>query len=443
MKYKIFWCKTNKFFLNKRLNFFANKKDENAIIITSCVVTDNAKKKFIYEIRHSLKTFDKVYFTWCWAFDRWKKIAEKKFFSDYPELQKFSDKIELLWESPDWNFLYKNDEKNFKNDEKNYWIQKIFDSVKKNFLWKNFSDQEKNYTTKKFIVIQNWCDSKCSFCLTISKRWKHRSRPIENIIQEILDFEKNWWKEIVITWINLAAYWAPNTNTFPNPNFANYIEKILEKTSIPRIKISSIWPEFLDEKFFKVVENERILPHFHFSIQSFSDEILKKMYRHYSEKKLDEILTKIRNLNHADKEFISIWADLIVWFPWESEKDFQKTLNWIEKYWITQLHAFPFSPHFKWDNVPAWTFENQIDEKIKKERMQKISETWEKVREKFLQKNKWTKKKVLVEGLKKWYENRFWRTENYIQIELNDEICKKNWLKKSKLKKGEIVEIVI
>ncbi|MCD5382727.1 hypothetical protein LR002_01240, partial [Candidatus Gracilibacteria bacterium] len=124
-------------------------------------------------------------------------------------------------------------------------------------------------------------------------------------------------------------------------------------------------------------------------------------------------------------------------------KDFQKTLNGIEKYGITQLHAFPFSPHFKGDNVPAGTFENQIDEKIKKERMQKISETGEKVREKFLQKNKGTKKKVLVEGLKKGYENRFGRTENYIQIELNDEICKKNGLKKSKLKKGEIVEIVI
>ena len=422
MDYKIFWCKTNKFFLNKRLNFFNNKK-EKSIIIASCVVTDNAKKKFIHEIKHSLKTFNKVYLTWCWAFDRWEKIAEKKFYSDYPELEKFSKNIELLWESPEKNFLY--EEKKISDDEKNLLIK------------------EKIYTTKKFVIIQNWCDSECSFCLTIAKRWTHRSRPIDNIVKEILDFEKNWWKEIVITWINLAAYWAINTNTFPNKNFANCIEQILEKTSIPRIKISSIWPEFLEDNFFKVIENERILPHFHFSIQSFSDNILSKMYRHYSEKTLNNVLTKIKNLNRPDKEFISIWADLIVWFPWETEEDFQKTLDWIEKYWITKLHAFPFSAHLKWDNVPAWNFKNQIDEKIKKERMWRINEIWNKTREKFLEKNKWTRKKVLVEWLKKWHLNREWRTENYILIELNDKICKKNNLVKSELKKWEIIEIEI
>jgi len=401
MNYKIFWCKTNKFFLNKWLNFFKDKKDENSIVITSCVVTDNAKKKFIHEIKHSLKTYEKVYLTWCWAFDRWKKIAEKKFYEQYPELKDFSEKIELLWESPNWDFEYSEEEK----------IENL-------------------YTTKKFILIQNWCDSNCSFCLTIAKRWKHRSRSPKNIIKEILDFEKNWWKEIVITWINLAWYWAKDTNSFPNKKFADLIEEILEKTSIPRIKISSIWPEFLEEKFFKVIENKRILPHFHFSIQSFSDKVLWKMYRHYWEKKLDEVLKNIRNLNRPDKEFISIWADLIVGFPWETEEDFQKTLDWIQKYWITQLHAFPFSAHLKWDNVVAWNFENQIDQKIKKERMQKISEIWDKVREKFLEKNKWTVKKVLVEWLKNW--KRQWRTENYIQIEVD-----KN------LKKWEIIEVKI
>ena len=424
MNHKIFWCKTNKFFLNKRLNFFKNnnQKDKqdnkNSIIIASCVVTDNAKRKFIHEIKHSLKNYEKVFLTWCWAFERWKKIAEEKFFLDYPELKEFSEKISLLWESPDDNFSYSKEEKSKEKEE---------------FL----------YTTKKFILIQNWCDSNCSFCLTIAKRWTHRSRSIKDIIEEILEFEKNWWKEIVITWINLAAYWSKNTNTYPNKKFADFIEEILKKTSISRIKISSIWPEFLEEKFFKVIQNKRIMPHFHFSIQSFSKNILKKMYRHYDDKKLDEVLKNIRNLNRSDKEFISIWADLIIWFPWETNEDFQETLNWIEKYWITQLHAFPFSAHLKWDNVPAWEFKNQIDEKIKKERMWKIKEIWYKVRDKFLEKNKNSTKHILVEWLKKWFKNRFWWTENYIQIELNDEFCKKNNLEKNNLKKWEIIKVKI
>ena len=75
--------------------------------------------------------------------------------------------------------------------------------------------------------------------------------------------------------------------------------------------------------------------------------------------------------------------------------------------------------------------------------MWRINEIWNKIREKFLEKNKNTRKKILVEWLKKSYENRFWWTENYIQIELDDKFCEKNWLKKEDLKKWEIIKVNI
>lgn len=125
------------------------------------------------------------------------------------------------------------------------------------------------------------------------------------------------------------------------------MENIIKKTSVPRIRISSLGPEFLDEKFFELMKNLRFLPHFHFSIQSFSDKVLKLMNRNYDAALLDHVLMRIRNLERGDKEFISIGADIITGFPGETAEEFQKTVEGVRKYEITKLHAFPFSAHEK------------------------------------------------------------------------------------------------
>ena len=84
---------------------------------------------------------------------------------------------------------------------------------------------------------------------------------------------------------------------------------------ISRIRISSLDPQYLDDRFFELMNNPRFCPHFHLSIQSFSDTVLKLMNRAYDSKKLDEVLKKLRNLNRSDAELVSIGADLISGFP--------------------------------------------------------------------------------------------------------------------------------
>jgi len=93
------------------------------------------------------------------------------------------------------------------------------------------------------------------------------------------------------------------------------LEAILEQTTIPRIRISSLDPQYLDDRFFELMNNPRLCPHFHLSIQSFSDTVLKLMNRAYDSKKLDEVLKKLRNLNRPDAELVSIGADIISGFP--------------------------------------------------------------------------------------------------------------------------------
>lgn len=404
IKYKIFGCKVNKYYTDKWMNskYFEQK---SGIFVASCVVTDKAKKKWIKFVKNEatkLKDKDKIFISWCWVFDRGNKL--EKFFEIYPELVYLKDKIELLWESPP------SKEQDF--EEK---IQKL-----------------KTIYTKKFLIIQNWCDSFCTFCLTVKKRWKHFSRTKEDILKEILDFEKNWWKEVVLTWVNLWAWGLKSTNDIWKSRLHELLQFILDNSSIKRIKISSLWPEFVSDELIKLFSHPRISPHFHFSLQSWSDKILKLMKRHYDSKKLKDILKKVREVKRTDCLDISIWADIIVWFPSETEDDFIDTYNMVSDFKITKLHAFPFSAHKIWETVPAWFFPNQIDEKTKKSRLKRLIELWDKIRADFINSQKWKTFEVLVES-KLW--NTFkWLTHNYIEVnDKNFEVH--SW----EIKKNEII----
>lgn len=423
MEYKIFWCKVNKYYTEKWLNddYMKNKK---WIFIASCVVTDKAKKKWVKYVIDTVKKinfWEKIFISWCWAFERGKEL--KSFFEIYPELEKYQNQIEILWEDPDENKLWK-DTKNNLAEEPNLSENKIIDTKKiasLNFL-----------TTKKFLLIQGWCDSFCTFCLTVQKRWRHFFRSSEEIINEIIEYEENWWKEIVLTWVNLWAWWLKTTNDIWKSKLHILLNKILKNTKIQRIRISSLWPEFVDDKLLKIFEHERIYPHFHFSIQSASNNILKSMSRHYDAKYMQELLDKVRKIKRKDWVWISIWADIIVWFPGETEKDFLDTFDLIQDFQITKVHAFQFSQHKYWESVPAWSFQNQIDEKTKKERLWIIMKLWENVRDKFIESQIWESFKVLLESVKNWQFK--WWTQNYIEV-TNDNFEIISWI----MKRNEIV----
>jgi len=396
MQKKLFWCKVNNYYLNQRINFFQKEKDW--IIIASCEVTDRAKQKYIKEILTNINKWNHVYLTWCWSIQNWKLISTKTFFNRYPELQNFQDKITLLAESP---------------------------PKQQNIIWYNKSEKI-HKTTRKSIIIQNWCDNHCSFCLSIRKRWKHISRPAMEIIQEINEFQQSWWKEITLTWINLAARGCNNSTNPSTSKFTTLLKQIIEQTDIQRIRISSIWPEYINDDFFETIQNPRFMTHFHLSIQHFSDDVLKNMKRQYISKHLNRLLNKFQEIYKNHKHQISIWADLIVGFPGETEKDFQILLNSIKKHKITKTHIFPFSPHYKWETIPASFFEKQIPQEIKKQREKTLLTTAEQIREKFILSQKWKKFKVLLENEKNWIQK--WRTENYILYQ-NTEIQNKNIIK--------------
>lgn len=464
MEYKIFGCKVNKYYTDEWLNS-EYLKDKNGIFVASCVVTDNAKRKWLKFVKDIAKseTFTtpltiplnkgglnapKIYISGCWAFKSGE--AQQDFFEIYPELEQLKWKIEILWEKPE--------------ELKKDIINSKETTPSNSPLSRGELDQMKEKIksipqiyTKKFLLIQWGCDSFCTFCLTVKKRWKHYYRDKEDIVQEILDFEKAGWKEVVLTWVNLSAWWLETTNP-PNlpikewehkvpSRFAELLRYILDNTNIPRIRISSMWPEFIDDKCLEIFKETRIYPHFHYSVQSGSSNILKSMHRHYDGQYMRDLLTRTKNLKRNDGIEISIGADLIVWFPGETEEDFLETYNLVKDWLITKIHAFPFSPHTTWESVPAWSYPNQLSDSIKKDRMWRLEEIWEHIRDEFIERNVWKEFEVLVEVVKNntnhlslsWEvkeEKTIWKwwTQNYIDVDnTNFEVISWN------IKRNEII----
>ncbi len=395
MEYSIFGCRLNKYYLNQWLDYFRHHNvADNSYMLATCEVTDRAKQKRVKLAKKKLSEWYHLYITGCGSLKRGKTISIDRFYELYPELYSFSDFITLLPEQPS------NVEFRVQNSE-----------------WR------KNIYTKSFIVIQTGCDNYCSFCLTVHKRGMHMTRPLDDIITEINEFFQSWGKEVVLTGVNIAAWWCSNSTKPEESKFTSLLKNILENTQIPRIRISSLWPEYLDDEFFTVIENPRILPHFHFSIQSFSDSVLQRMKRNYDSQILDSVLTKIRSVK--TKVPLSIWADIIVGFPWETEQEFNETLQWIQKYKINKVHSFPFSDHHIGEPIPASLLPDQIDTITKKQREKELKKIADKLAEEFHQLNKWITHNVLVEG--KWSG----RTENYIKVPVDP-----------KHKRGEIIQIV-
>ncbi len=394
MEYSIFGCRLNKYYLNQWLEYFRSHDfATHPYLITTCEVTDRAKQKWIKLAKKKLSEWYHIYITGCGSLKRGKKITDKQFYTIYPDFLSFSDSITLLGEYPERT--------------------SVFDASK----------SKENLFTKKFVVIQNGCDNYCSFCLTVHKRGVHQTRDMEEILEEIRNFEEQGGKEIVLTWVNIAARWCSNSTKSEESKFTSLLKTILERTSISRIRLSSLWPEYLDDDFFELIKNPRILPHFHLSIQSFSDGVLQRMRRNYDSKIIGKVLKKIRSLHREVP--VSIGVDIIVWFPGETEREFYETVQWIQKYKINKVHSFPFSDHHTGESIPASLLPDQVDTLMKKTREKELKKIADQLAEEFYQLNVWIVHTVLIEW--KWSG---W-TENYLKVSVD-----------SKHKRGEIIQII-
>ena len=217
--------------------------------------------------------------------------------------------------------------------------------------------------TRPSLKIQDGCNCVCTYCAIRLARGKSVSLDAEEVIRRVRQLEQNGHKEVVITTVNIGQYrskWQDKT-----VDFTDLLELILQNTNSIHIRISSLYPEIVDERLAKVIADERVQSHFHISVQSGSDDVLLKMKRPY---KIEAVYRACRLLKQAKgNPFLA--CDIIVGFPGESDRDFELTLSMLKECGFTFVHAFPFSAR---PGTEAYKMRPMVPNSIAKVRMEAL-----------------------------------------------------------------------
>ena len=218
----------------------------------------------------------------------------------------------------------------------------------------------KGQRTRAFVKIQDGCDRFCAYCIVPHVRGKPISRPTHDILTEVQGHIAHGVQEIVLTGIQVASYGEDTNDT----TLGNLIQAIAQVNGLMRLRLSSIEPNAFTPEFIRQVSSCDILcPHFHISLQSGCDATLKRMNRHYTTRAYAHILESIGGPHMA------FTTDIIVGFPGETDQEFEETLAFVKRMGFARIHVFEYSPRA---GTPAATFPNQVPDKIKTARSQKM-----------------------------------------------------------------------
>ena len=229
--------------------------------------------------------------------------------------------------------------------------------------------------TRAYVKIEDGCESKCTYCAISPARGRVRSKLPEDVISEVEGLYKSGTREIVLTGIETGSYGKDFDFEY---DLGDLIVELEGRGSCERIRLGSLAPELIGKKFVDKVKDCKILaPHFHLSIQSGSDNVLRGMKRRYSRAMA---LANIRYIkeNIPDAQFTT---DLMVGFPGESEEDFLDTVSFAQEARFIDAHVFAYSRR---EGTPAAYYDGQIPENVKKERSRRLIAAKNEVRDSVL-----------------------------------------------------------
>ncbi|MCQ2542919.1 MAG: tRNA (N(6)-L-threonylcarbamoyladenosine(37)-C(2))-methylthiotransferase MtaB [Lachnospiraceae bacterium] len=195
--------------------------------------------------------------------------------------------------------------------------------------------------SRAYVKIQDGCDRYCTYCIIPYVRGNIRSRKTEDVLAEIREIAIKGYKEIVITGIHISSYGKDFENeNDPRVNLIKLLRDINEIEGIERIRIGSFEPMILSEDFVKDLSLiNKLCPHFHISLQSGCDSVLKRMNRHYNANQYYEKVELLRKYFPG----CAITTDVIVGFPGETEEEFEVTKDFLKKVKFFETHIFPYS----------------------------------------------------------------------------------------------------
>ena len=382
-------------------NHLNNNNIKNVTVINSCAVTAEAEKKVAYEIRKAKRTNpeNKIIVTGCAA-----QIDPKKYHTLKEVDLVLGNKEKLL--SDVWSNL---------NFSKPIQVDNIL-SEKKTVP----STIEKfDGKSRAYIEIQQGCDHRCTFCIIPYGRGNNRSVPAGEIVERIKKIVSNGYKEVVLTGVDITDY---GKDLPAQPTFSNLIKRIINLVpDLEQLRLSSIDCAEIDEEFWDLLSEKKLMPHFHISLQAGNNMILKRMKRRHSREMAINFCNKVL----SKRKEATFGADFITGFPTETDDMFRDTLNLVDQCHLTHLHVFPYSPRI---NTPAARMP-QVDKSIIKDRANTLRQLgMEKLKQR-LSKKVGGEDLILIEKVQN--EKSIGKDQNFFNVIINE-----------KIKEGDIVTCV-
>ncbi|MDE6657718.1 MAG: tRNA (N(6)-L-threonylcarbamoyladenosine(37)-C(2))-methylthiotransferase MtaB [Oscillospiraceae bacterium] len=329
----------------------------DAMIINSCTVTASGDKRMLQAIRKLRKKAPDaiLLLTGCYV-------------QAFPEQAKLLPEVDIIIGTKNRNLI----PVLLENYIKNHTYINAVEAFQTGDSFESLPQGADSMHTRAFLKIQDGCNRFCSYCIIPYARGRCRSRELSEIMAETKKLVQQGYQEIVLCGINLACYGLEN-----NLTIADAIQAVAN-AGMTRIRLSSLEPDGLTEPVLTKLSNiPELLPHFHISVQSGCDKILKAMRRHYTCAEYAKLLQTIRKL-FPD---CAITTDIMTGFPSETEEDFLETLKFTEQMAFSEMHIFRYSQR---TGTPASEMPDQVPEQIKKQRADRLYALSKKLHENYL-----------------------------------------------------------
>jgi ribosomal protein S12 methylthiotransferase len=235
-------------------------------------------------------------------------------------------------------------------------------------------EREVNSSTS-YIRISEGCDNLCTYCIIPQLRGKHRSRKMEDIIQEAASLGSRGVREIILIAQNTSDY---GIDIYGKYSLGELLDRLNDITEIEIIRLLYVYPDNIDDDLIEsIARNKKVAKYLDIPLQHASNRILKLMNRKTTKESIEETITKLRNRIPG----IILRTTFIVGFPGETTEDFDELLKFVRKIKFDKLGVFCYSRE---ENTPAFSLPNQVEEEVKVLRRDKLMENQSKISEKIM-----------------------------------------------------------
>ncbi len=360
------------------IEFFTNPDEEEVeyLIINTCWFLSSSRQEAENLIKEYDDKWKKIIVMWCYT-----EVKDDEFLSNLKNLYAViphneSKNLDIIFKSPSLQTL-KSKLAGVKQDTLRNFLKNIGgDNISsKAFVWQSqdvraYLNADYGY---EYLKISEWCDNNCTFCIIPNIRWRQKSRTIEDIIQEVKIMLRSWIKEIQIISQDLTRY---GTDLYNEAKLVDLLEEIDKLEWDFTYRIYYLYPDILTFSHLeRLAKLKKMLPYFDIPFQHISPKILKLMGRFYNEEHIYTVLDFIKN--NFKNAFIH--TNFIVWFPWETDEDFEKLKNFAKKYEFDSVSMFGYH-----DEVLATSSKlpNKVDDTTIQERVWELREILEEIYDK-------------------------------------------------------------